>query len=526
MSTTITGTRPHKPSPEQLEHLAHWLALALNRMPYFANILYALRPLHAPGLRTFAVDEGLRLYIDFDAVIHEMGWTADHCSQALLHEASHVWRQHLRRGRESEVTRAEGKLSNIASDAEINDDLVDSGCAWLGEFGVTPAKIGQPDGETFEFYLAALREQMEQQKKSLCKTCGSPKQQTNQDQDDDQYQGEGQGDQGDKGDKGQGEGEGQDDVGEGQGQDDEGQGRGEADSSSGDQAGDAGGQPSTACPECGDNSDYAGCGSISGGTPAPVELPMGDDADGDAPAVSESETEGILERTATSIIETAKNRGTVPGSLIEQARQHLAPAQVPWYRTLHHSLTRAVAKSRGRKKPTHVKRSRRRHNIRMGGTGKKVIYPGRFNPKLRLLFARDTSGSMALVDLNALGNEIVGAAKAMGIKGEYLRVMDVDTKVHAVTPYRDVKTLVDVHGRGGTDMCEAIRVAAELDTPPDVMVVGTDGFTPWPATPTPFPVIACIVDQHGSAETVLSWVPDWITTVVVDPSKGRASRAA
>lgn len=512
MSTTITGTRPHKPSPEQLEHLAHWLALALDRMPYFANILYALRPLHAPGLRTFAVDEGLRLYIDFDAVIHDMGWTAEQCSQALLHEASHVWRQHLLRGREFNVTRQEGKLSNIASDAEIQDDLVASGCAWLGEFGVTPAKIGQPDNETFEFYLAALREQMRQQRKGLCATCGTPKQQSPSRQDDPQ-QGDGQDQDGSVPSDQSGQHGGSQDGGE----------QGEVGQQSGDQSG---GQPSTACPECGDDSGYAGCGSISGGTPAPVELPMGDDADGDAPAVSESETEGILERTATSIIETAKNRGTVPGSLIEQARQHLAPAQVPWYRTLHHSLTRAVAKSRGRKKPTHVKRSRRRHNIRMGGTGKKVIYPGRFNPKLRLLFARDTSGSMALVDLNALGNEIVGAAKAMGIKGEYLRVMDVDTKVHAVTPYRDVKTLVDVHGRGGTDMCEAIRVAAELDTPPDVMVVGTDGFTPWPATPTPFPVIACIVDQHGSAETILSRVPDWITTVVVDPSKGRASRAA
>ncbi|WP_114906721.1 DUF2201 family putative metallopeptidase [Ornithinimicrobium murale] len=512
MSTTITGARPHKPSPEQLEHLAHWLALALDKMPYFANILYGLRPLHAPGLRTFAVDEGLRLYIDFDAVINEMGWTADQCSQALLHEASHVWRQHLLRGREAGITRTEGKLSNIAADCEINDDLVASGCAWLGEFGVVPSKIGQPDNETFEFYLASLRDQVRKHQQNMCGTCGSPKQQQPDSQNEDQQPGDEDGDQ-----------DGGDQDGDASGSQPGDQQDGDRD---GDQSGGSGGQPSTACPECGDDSDYSGCGSIGGGTPAPFELPVGDDADGSAPAVNPSEVDGILERTANSIIETAKNRGNVPGGLIEEARQILAPPQVPWYRTLNRVVNRAVAKAMGRKKATYDKRSRRRHNIRMGGAGNKVIYPGQYSPKLRLLFARDTSGSMSVADLNALGNEIVGIAKVMGIKDEYLRVMDVDAQVHAITSYRAASTLTDVHGRGGTDMCEAIRVAVELPNPPDVLVVGTDGFTPWPEAPVSFPVIACIVDQNGSAEQVVANVPDWITTVVVDPSKGRDQAAA
>ena len=37
---------------------------AVEAMPYFARALFALSPVAAPGLKTFAVDEFWRLYVD------------------------------------------------------------------------------------------------------------------------------------------------------------------------------------------------------------------------------------------------------------------------------------------------------------------------------------------------------------------------------------------------------------------------------------------------------------------------------
>jgi len=45
----------------QESDLALWRAKALERMPYFAPILFSLRVLDAPALGTFAVDAWHRL---------------------------------------------------------------------------------------------------------------------------------------------------------------------------------------------------------------------------------------------------------------------------------------------------------------------------------------------------------------------------------------------------------------------------------------------------------------------------------
>lgn len=472
MSTTkTTAAGLARPTPEQTEHLAHWMALALERMPYFAPILYGLRPLHAAGMETFGVDNGMRLYVDFDLV---KTWGAENCAQALLHECGHIWRNHHQRSAEVGANNPrEHAISNVASDCEINDDLVAAGCTWLGEFGVMPAKIECPDNETFEFYLAALRQKVADQQQNQCGTCG-------------QY--------------------------------------GQPQPQPGGQPGD--GQP---CPDCGgEPGPYAGCGSVSGGTPAPCELPSGDDLNGQAPAATQVEKDGITMRTADAIVEHAKNRGNVPGSLLDQAKAMLTPPQVPWQRLLQVAIRASVVKVMGRKRTSYTRRNRRRHNVRLGGgSGERVMYPGKYSPAVNVLFVRDTSGSMSLDDLNLLGSEVVGIARSLKIKGQLLRVMDVDAVVHSVTPYRDVTSLTDISGRGGTDMRVGVEAAMALDKVPDVIVVGTDGHTPYPEVSPGVPVIVCIVSQsQDEAEQMADAVPAWATAVTVVPGGKSGSKAA
>ena len=138
----------------QESDLALWRAKALERMPYFAPILFSLRVLDAPGLGTFAVDARHRLYVDFDAVA---GWSAMENAEALLHECGHLFRDHAGRAETRGVEDHERTAWNIAADAMLNLDLVQAGCRTLGQKGIVPAKLGLPDGRTTEWYFDQLR---------------------------------------------------------------------------------------------------------------------------------------------------------------------------------------------------------------------------------------------------------------------------------------------------------------------------------------------------------------------------------
>lgn len=143
------------PSPDQEQLLSRWRAVALQRMPYFATLLFAVRPCHAPGLGTFAVDEQWRLYIDFDAVTAR-GETW--CAESLLHECGHLYGQHAARTREflgdHHGDPAYRRAANVVTDLAVNDDLVDAGCATLSD--VHPDRFGLPVHMTPEWYWKQL----------------------------------------------------------------------------------------------------------------------------------------------------------------------------------------------------------------------------------------------------------------------------------------------------------------------------------------------------------------------------------
>ena len=123
-------------------------------MPYRASTLLALRPLDAPGLGTFAVDANMRLYIDFDAVTSKGPvW----CAEALLHECCHIFANDADRATDAAVADHERNDWNLSTDAANNDDLAAAGCKTIEADGILPARLGEEDHQTAEFYMAALR---------------------------------------------------------------------------------------------------------------------------------------------------------------------------------------------------------------------------------------------------------------------------------------------------------------------------------------------------------------------------------
>jgi predicted metal-dependent peptidase len=122
----------------------------------------------------------------------------------------------------------------------------------------------------------------------------------------------------------------------------------------------------------------------------------------------------------------------------------------------------------------------------------------------------DTSGS---VDDRLLGQalgEVDGALRALGVAGTSIAVYACDAAVHTVSRVRRARD-TRLAGGGGTDMRVGIRHAAEQRPRPDVLVVFTDGWTPWPAEPPPGIVVVAALLGHRRGD--LPPTPAWATRV-------------
>jgi predicted metal-dependent peptidase len=106
--------------------------------------------------------------------------------------------------------------------------------------------------------------------------------------------------------------------------------------------------------------------------------------------------------------------------------------------------------------------------------------------------------------------EVDGALRSLGIRGDGVTVLSCDAAVHTVARVRRARD-AQLGGGGGTDMRVGLAVAAELRPRPDLVVVFTDGWTPWPETPpTGAAVVAAILGRDRSE---LPPTPGWATRV-------------
>ena len=256
-----------------------------------------------------------------------------------------------------------------------------------------------------------------------------------------------------------------------------------------------------------------GCGSGSGGPAVPGELPW-EPAAG-LPGLGPADADLVRRAVAQDVkAAAARGRGTTPAGLERWASGVLAPPTVPWQQVLRGAVRGVLAGESGRADYTYRRPSRRR----VPG----VILPAMRGVSLAVALVIDTSGSMGQPRLDAALSEISGVLAAGGVSRDHLHVLACDAAAGAPQRVRSVSG-IRLTGGGGTDMRVGIDAAAALRPEPNVIIVLTDGDTPWPERPIR-PRLVCAVISPGPPRGT----PGWAVTVHVPdgPSQGhRLARA-
>lgn len=235
------------------------------------------------------------------------------------------------------------------------------------------------------------------------------------------------------------------------------------------------------------------CGSGAHGVDRPWER---DGADG----VSEVEAEALRRDTARQI----RGRSTVPGGWQRWATRILQ-SRVDWRRQLGGAVREALAWAGGAVDYAYQRPSRRSAALRG------VILPSLRRPVPRVAIVVDTSGSMGEPELAAALAEVAGVLRVVGVGGSRTTVLSCDAAVHVA---RAVYTVGEVRlaGGGGTDM--RVGVTEALKSRPHVVIVLTDGYTPWPDAPLESTRLIAALIGPGAPDP-----PAWITTVRVAPEQ-------
>jgi len=268
------------------------------------------------------------------------------------------------------------------------------------------------------------------------------------------------------------------------------------------------GQPPILDPEDDPADDgSAGCGSGSGCPTVPGEIAGDAPLDnGTAPGVGQAEGDLVRRRVAHAVKDhvAAKGRGSVPAGMERWASRVLTPPTVAWDRLLRAAVRRAVADQAGRTDYTYSRPSRRR----VPGT----VQPAMRGPSLIVSIVVDTSGSMRQADLDAALSEVQGVLRSGGIARDQVRVLSCDAAATTGRRVRSAAT-ISLTGGGGTDMRIGIAGAESARPAPHVVVVLTDGDTPWPDQPTRSRLVCAVISERQPRNT-----PPWASTVHIPPA--------
>ena len=244
------------------------------------------------------------------------------------------------------------------------------------------------------------------------------------------------------------------------------------------------------CPEC---------GSGAHAEPRPWDLP------GAATDVSPDGARLLRCQVAADVLRHCRGPqpGRVPAGWQRWARDLLEP-KVDWRRVLAAEVRRGIHSVAGAVDYTYRRPSRRARAL------PRVVLPALWRPLPEVAIVCDTSGSMSEDLLAEVLSEVDGILRGVGVRRQQVSVLSCDAAVHAVERVASARQ-VCLLGGGGTNMGAGIDAAVGLRPRPDLVVVLTDGFTPWPADGPDRVVV--VVGLVGAAPPQ---PPAWATVVRIE----------
>lgn len=256
---------------------------------------------------------------------------------------------------------------------------------------------------------------------------------------------------------------------------------------------------------------FSDCGSIIGGEVRDYEISRGDS---DNPAIKSDQQDVIRDQVAQEILKHAyaKGIGSIPGELLRWAQELLEPT-IDWRKALAGAFRTSLATVLGRRDYVYTRPSRRQSAMRIGNH--EIILPSMRKPAPpAIAIIVDTSGSIGNDEITLFLSEVDGIVKANGIS-QGVTVIPCDADIGEIQKLRSrgAITTLKLTGGGGTDMGVGIAAAGKLRPTPKIVIVLTDGFTPWP-TSLPKGVETLIVCL--TAEESLSTTPNWAKTILIE----------
>ncbi|WP_412078892.1 DUF2201 family putative metallopeptidase [Streptomyces xanthophaeus] len=237
------------------------------------------------------------------------------------------------------------------------------------------------------------------------------------------------------------------------------------------------------------------CGSGADGLDR--EWDLGPDG---AHGLSEQERDAVRFRVAQGII---GHPGTAPKGWRRWAEEAFHPPQ-PWRELLGAALRSAVSGSGAGDDYSYGRPSRRSAGV-----------PGAIMPSLRRRPPRvcvviDTSGSVSDAELGSALHEVTAISRAVGGRRDLVTVLSCDASAQAVHPLCRAEG-IELIGGGGTDLRTGFAGALRARPRPDVVVVLTDGQTPWPDARPPCRTVVGLFPRQRrnlSNEDDPDYVPD------------------
>lgn len=201
---------------------------------------------------------------------------------------------------------------------------------------------------------------------------------------------------------------------------------------------------------------------------------------GNMDAAEQAKVEQAIQQRVAQAASMARMAGKMPGELERLCNSILNP-EVPWYDLFREYMTRVV----------HDDETWQRRNRRISD----FVFPSKHSEAMgEVILIGDTSGSVhGNKDYyERIGGELTGIA--LQTRPERTRVIWADDSECSLQEIFEEGQEIVLHpkGGGGTDMRKPLQFVEQYN--PMIVVLVTDGYTPWPES-TPYPlIILCTTD--------------------------------